>query len=177
MDDKLDRINCVSKHNDKGRIDMLYLTQKHDLEDIFRTRYPDKKQYTYFKNDENTGQASRIDYWLTSISLNNQIEVVDSHYNPYSDHHGIKLSILMILLLNFKAIVRMGVGYDNVDIKAAGRLGIPVCNIPDYGTEEVADHTLSLILGLYRGTFSSMKRIELGERIQGRSELSDIKLN
>ena len=91
MDDKLDRINCVSKHNDKGRIDMLYLTQKHDLEDIFRTRYPDKKQYTYFKNDENTGQASRIDYWLTSISLNNQIEVVDSHYNPYSDHHGIKL--------------------------------------------------------------------------------------
>jgi lactate dehydrogenase-like 2-hydroxyacid dehydrogenase len=37
------------------------------------------------------------------------------------------------------AIVRMGVGYDNVDIAAAGRLGISVCNIPDYGTEEVAD--------------------------------------
>lgn len=71
----------------------------------------------------------------------------------------------------------MGVGYDNVDIKAAGRLGIPVCNIPDYGTEEVADHALSLILGLYRGTFSSMKRIELGDRIQGRSELIEIKLN
>ena len=32
-----------------------------------------------------------------------------------------------------KCIVRMGVGYDNVDIEAAGRLGIPVCNIPDYG--------------------------------------------
>ena len=70
----------------------------------------------------------------------------------------------------------MGVGYDNVDIKAAGRLGIPVCNIPDYGTEEVADHALSLILGLYRGTFSSMKRIELGDRIQGRSKLIEIKL-
>ena len=61
----------------------------------------------------------------------------------------------------------MGVGYDNVDIKAAGRLGIPVCNIPDYGTEEVADHALALILGLYRGTFSSIKRIEHGESIQG----------
>ena len=71
----------------------------------------------------------------------------------------------------------MGVGYDNVDIKAAGRLGIPVCNIPDYGTEEVADHALSLILGLYRGTFSSMKRIELGDRIQGRSKLIEIKLS
>ena len=62
----------------------------------------------------------------------------------------------------------MGVGYDNVDIKAAGQLGIPVCNIPDYGTEEVADHALSLILGLFRGTFSSMKRVEQGDRIQGK---------
>ena len=61
----------------------------------------------------------------------------------------------------------MGVGYDNVDIKAAGRLGIPVCNIPDYGTEEVADHALSLILGLYRGVFSSMERIQKKEKIQG----------
>lgn len=62
----------------------------------------------------------------------------------------------------------MGVGYDNVDIITAGRLGIPVCNIPDYGTEEVADHTLALILGLYRGTFSSMESIRQGQRIQGK---------
>ena len=89
--DELDRINCISNHNDKGRVDMLYLIQKHDLEDIFRRRNPDKKQYTYYKNDKTTGQASRIDYWLTSVSLNNQIEITDSHYNPHSDHHGIKL--------------------------------------------------------------------------------------
>jgi len=36
-------------------------------------------------------------------------------------------------------IVRMGVGYDNVDVRAAGKLGIRVANIPDYGSEEVAD--------------------------------------
>ena len=64
----------------------------------------------------------------------------------------------------------MGVGYDNVDIKAAGRLGIPVCNIPDYGTEEVADHALALILGLYRGVFSSMERIQKKEKIQGTND-------
>ena len=62
----------------------------------------------------------------------------------------------------------MGVGYDNVNIQYAGKLGIPVVNIPDYGTEEVADHALSLILGLYRGTFSSMKRVDQGDRIQGK---------
>ncbi len=37
-------------------------------------------------------------------------------------------------------IIRMGVGYDNVDVRAAGKLGIRVANIPDYGSEEVADY-------------------------------------
>ena len=45
-------------------------------------------------------------------------------------------------------VVRNGVGFDNVDIAAARRLGIPVCNVPDYGTEEVADHALALTLAL-----------------------------
>jgi hypothetical protein len=36
-----------------------------------------------------------------------------------------------------KIIVRMGVGYDNVDCKATGALGLPVVNVPNYGTEEV----------------------------------------
>ena len=64
----------------------------------------------------------------------------------------------------------MGVGYDNVDIKTAGELGIPVCNIPDYGTEEVADHTMALILGMYRGIFSSMDHIRKGKEIRGNLE-------
>ena len=41
-----------------------------------------------------------------------------------------------------KVIVRGGVGYDNVDVKIAGELGIPVCNVPDYGVDEVADHAI-----------------------------------
>jgi D-3-phosphoglycerate dehydrogenase/C-terminal binding protein len=50
-----------------------------------------------------------------------------------------------------KLIVRCGVGYDNVDIAAARRHGIPVANVPDYGTEEVADSALGLTLALTRG--------------------------
>ena len=56
-----------------------------------------------------------------------------------------------------RAIVRMGVGYDNVDIAAAGRLGISVCNIPDYGTEEVADSAIALTLGLFRGALAGAR--------------------
>ena len=50
-----------------------------------------------------------------------------------------------------KVIIRCGVGFDNVDLKAAGEKGIPVCNVPDYGTTDVADHAMALLLSLMRG--------------------------
>ena len=49
-----------------------------------------------------------------------------------------------------KVIVRYGIGVDNVDLEAARARGIPVCNIPDYCIDEVADHTLAFILGTTR---------------------------
>jgi C-terminal binding protein len=49
-----------------------------------------------------------------------------------------------------KVIVRAGVGYNNVDLPAAGLRGIAVCNVPDYGTEEVADHSIMLLLAVAR---------------------------
>ncbi len=54
-------------------------------------------------------------------------------------------------LRHCKLIVRCGVGYDNVDAAAARRRGIPVANVPDYGTEEVADSAIGLALALTRG--------------------------
>jgi C-terminal binding protein len=52
-----------------------------------------------------------------------------------------------------RAIVRMGVGYDRLDRKAAAARGVTICNVPDYGTMEVADHAVSLALALRRGLF------------------------
>ena len=49
-----------------------------------------------------------------------------------------------------RAIVRYGIGVDNVDLDAARQHGIPVANIPDYCIDEVADHTLSFILAMTR---------------------------
>ena len=56
-------------------------------------------------------------------------------------------------LKNCRAIIRNGVGFDTVDTVAAAKAGIPVCNVPDYGTEEVADHAIALSLALYRQLF------------------------
>lgn len=47
-------------------------------------------------------------------------------------------------------VIRYGIGYDNVDLQAANERGVSVCNVPDYGADTVADHTLSLILLLVR---------------------------
>jgi phosphoglycerate dehydrogenase-like enzyme len=55
------------------------------------------------------------------------------------------------------------VGFNNIDIRAAGEMGIVVCNVPDYGTEEVADHALGLLLALARRIVPAVDSIRRGE--------------
>ncbi len=47
-------------------------------------------------------------------------------------------------------VIRYGIGFDNVDIPAATARGIRVCNVPDYGADTVADHTVALLLASLR---------------------------
>src|SRR4051812_22016371 len=68
-------------------------------------------------------------------------------------------------LKHCKLIVRCGVGYDNVDWRLARTRGIDVANVPDYGTEEVADSAIGMTLALARGItfFNSRLRDRQGE--------------
>jgi phosphoglycerate dehydrogenase-like enzyme len=50
-----------------------------------------------------------------------------------------------------RVIVRAGVGYNQINLEDAAAAGIPVCNTPDYGTSEVADHAIAFLLSLTRG--------------------------
>ena len=53
-----------------------------------------------------------------------------------------------------RIVVRASTGYDNMDLAGWAARGVPVCNVPDYGVTEVADHAIALMLALTRGTIS-----------------------
>lgn len=61
-----------------------------------------------------------------------------------------------------RVIVRYGIGVDNVDLEAARARRIPVCNVPDYCLDEVADHTLAFILALTRQVLPNCLHLRQG---------------
>ncbi len=62
--------------------------------------------------------------------------------------------------------------HNNVDLAAASRHGVVVCNVPDYGTEEVADHAIMFLLALVRRLMPCHQAIRSGAWHTGRpSEL------
>ena len=76
-------------------------------------------------------------------------------------YHFISLTSRTIdRLKNCRLIVRCGVGFDNVDRAAARARGIPVANVPDYGTEDVADSAIGMMLSLTRGLHFMNSRLQ-----------------
>ena len=61
-----------------------------------------------------------------------------------------------------RLVVRYGVGVDNVDVEAAAARGVWVANVPDYGRDEVADHTLALALSVLRGVVALDRSVREG---------------
>ncbi|WP_218672714.1 C-terminal binding protein [Oceanobacillus timonensis] len=65
-------------------------------------------------------------------------------------------------LTNCKVITRYGVGVDTIDLGAATEKGICIGNVPDYGIDEVSDHSLALIMSLLRKINSSNQIVKNG---------------
>lgn len=74
--------------------------------------------------------------------------------------HRIRITPDLVAKLDrCRLIVRVGVGFDNVDLAACSKRGIAVSNVPNYGTTEIADHALALTLSLARGLSSYEERL------------------
>ena len=61
-----------------------------------------------------------------------------------------------------RAVGRYGVGVDTVNVDAATKRGIAVCNVPDYGTEDVSDHAIALAMAAVRGITQLDRQIRAG---------------
>jgi D-3-phosphoglycerate dehydrogenase/C-terminal binding protein len=78
-------------------------------------------------------------------------------------YHFLKITqSTLARLRNCKVIIRCGAGFDNVDGAACRARGIPLCNVPDYGSEEVADSALGMALSLMRGIHFLNSRLRRG---------------
>ncbi|MBI3092108.1 MAG: C-terminal binding protein [Candidatus Tectomicrobia bacterium] len=62
-----------------------------------------------------------------------------------------------------KGLVFNGVGYNNIDMAAATAQGIAVCNVPDYCVEEVATHTILMLLVLARKLPAALEQVRTGQ--------------
>jgi C-terminal binding protein len=78
--------------------------------------------------------------------------------------HGIALTAHSFgRMRSCRGVVRAAVGYDNIDVAAARAGGIPVATVPDYGSEEVADHALCLLLYIVRNITVTEQSCRSGE--------------
>lgn len=60
---------------------------------------------------------------------------------------------------NLKAVVRYGVGYDNVDVEACTKFGVKAANVQGYGNHSVSDHALALLLSCVRGMWNTNQQL------------------
>ena len=78
-------------------------------------------------------------------------------------------------LPNLRLIVTRSTGFDNIDIDAANRAGITVCNVPTYGDNTVAEFTFGLILALSRNIHRAYVRSKQGDFSLAGLQGSDLK--
>jgi glycerate dehydrogenase len=99
--------------------------------------------YNATSNDEITDHIADSD-----VIVLNKVKITDQH---------------MAAAKNLKLICIFATGYDNIDIQAAKRREIAVCNVPGYSTNSVVLFTLSNVLALYSKLFEYNQFVKSGE--------------
>jgi len=120
----------------------------YSYDEAFLQRFNTGHTLTFFSVplNEQTAVLCR-DFDAICIFVN---DIVDKEVINLLDQNGVKLIVLRCA------------GFNNVDIAAAGQLGIPVLRVPAYSPEAVAEHTMALLLTLNRKTHKAYNRIREG---------------
>ena len=91
------------------------------------------------------------------VELSKGCDVIMTMIKPFPE------DLIRRLPESIRCIVRVAIGYDIIDVKEASKRNILVCNVPDYCQEEVAVHTMALILSVIRKVCSYNDRTRNGE--------------
>lgn len=103
-----------------------------------------------YTQERETCEANGIGFVKYDLKDEEEAAKVLQEYTVLGNQYLKMTDSLMDKLPNLKCIVRYGMGVDNVDIAAATRHGIKVCNVPDYSVQEVAAHAFAMFLALTR---------------------------
>lgn len=90
------------------------------------------------------------------ISMSGDARVIVTEFIPLTD-------ALFSACPNLELVVSNNIGYDLIDVPAATRRGIRICNNPNYCLEEVAEHTVAMLLGLARKITFANNRLKAGK--------------
>lgn len=107
---------------------------------------------------------STVDAGLVYLQTKNAEAIMASAHDADVVAVGMALITDKIIgrLQKCRAIIRHGIGVDTIDVEAATSKGIFVCNVPDYCVEEVADHTVLLLLACAKKLIQSAHRMRQG---------------
>jgi C-terminal binding protein len=118
--------------------------------------------------DETSIESAVLDDLAQLVMARATEEAQLEEYLPQADAIMLFHDLSILSELSFsraprcRGVVRAGVGFNNVDVDSASRHGVVVCNVPDYGTEEVADHAIMFLLALARRLVISHEAIRGG---------------
>ena len=112
---------------------------------------------------EKLDAAPGIEYDIKTGLKGEELREALKHYDGAVCRSGVKITAESLEgNKTLKAIVRAGVGTDNIDKPAATRLGIVVMNTPAGNTVSTAEHTMALLLGLSRKIGPAFSSLQAG---------------
>lgn len=106
--------------------------------------------YQYEDIDQERKVVQKAGFELEEYQLKTSPELIpilkeaDAVITQYADMNREVISTMD----NCQVIIRYGIGYNNIDTKAATEKGIYVCNVPDYCIDEVSNHVITFLFGL-----------------------------
>lgn len=116
-------------------------------EEFFRTKLESKGNLTFYPHRltiDEVEEAAKADYLVSFI------------YSDFSHQ-------ILEKIPHLKGIATMSVGVDHIDIKETSRRNIIVSNVPAYGPNTVAEHTIALLLALSRNIVPAVERTRAGQ--------------